>query len=105
MYRDADIEVFWSLRVTKLNLMQPSSSLELRTLTDKCGQSVALLEIQDIPPTHEHLGPGMEMDSGSSNAMEMEPADAEWLLRNAQELTGESIRSDFLRNYSLCPDV
>jgi hypothetical protein len=105
MQLDADIEVFWSLRVTKLNLMQPSSSLELRTLTDECGQSVALLELQSVPPTHEHHGPGMDLDTGSSNAMEMRPADAEWLIRNAQKLNGESTRSDFLRNYRLCPDV
>jgi hypothetical protein len=47
----------------------------------------------------------MELDSGSRNAMEIGPADAEWLIRNAQELNGESTRSDFLRNYRLCPDV
>jgi hypothetical protein len=85
--------------------MQRSSSLELRTLTDECGQSVALLELQGVPPTHEHLGPGMELDSGYSNAMEMGPAEAEWLIRNAKELNGESTRSDCLRNYRLCPDV
>jgi hypothetical protein len=37
--------------------------------------------------------------------METEPADAEWLIRNSQELNGESTRSDCLRNYRLCPDV
>jgi hypothetical protein len=47
----------------------------------------------------------MELDSGSRNAMEMGPAQAEWLRRNAQELNGESTRPDFLRNYRLCPDV
>jgi hypothetical protein len=63
------------------------------------------IERQGVPPTHEHLGPGMELDSGCSNAMEMVPTDAEWLIRNAQELNGESTRSDSLRNYRLCPDV
>jgi hypothetical protein len=58
-----------------------------------------------VPPTPDHLSPGMELDSGSSNAMEMEPADAEWLIRNSQELNGESTKSDFLLNYRLCPDV
>jgi hypothetical protein len=60
---------------------------------------IDIWHLQGIPPTHEHLGPGMELDNGSSNAMEMRPADAEWLVRNAQELNGESTRSDFLRNY------
>jgi hypothetical protein len=64
-----------------------------------------MADIQGVPLTHEHLGPGMELDSGSSNAMEMGPADAEWLIRNAQELNRESTRSDFLPNYRLCPDV
>jgi hypothetical protein len=62
-------------------------------------------DIQSVPPTHEHLSPGMELDNESSNNMEMGPADAELLIRNAQELNGESTRSDFLRNYKLCPDV
>jgi hypothetical protein len=57
------------------------------------------LRVQGVPPIHEHLVPGMELDSGSSNAMEMGPADAEWLIRNAQKLNGESTRSDSLRNY------
>jgi hypothetical protein len=61
--------------------------------------------IQDVPPIHKHLDPGMELDSGSSNAMEIGQADAEWLIRNAQKLNGESTRSDFVRNYMLCPDV
>jgi hypothetical protein len=26
--------------------------------------------IQGVPPTHEHLGNGMELDSGSSTALE-----------------------------------
>jgi hypothetical protein len=64
-----------------------------------------LVLTQGVPLTHEHLGPGMEINSGSSNAMEMGPADAEWLIRNTQELNGESTRSDFLRNYRLCLDV
>jgi hypothetical protein len=64
-----------------------------------------LRSAQGVSSTHEHLGPGMELDSGSSNAMEMGSADAEWLIRNSQELNGESTRSDFLRNYRLCPDV
>jgi hypothetical protein len=62
-------------------------------------------QIQGVSPTHEHLGPGMEPDSGSSKIMEMEPAEAEWLIRNAQELNEESTRSDCLRNYKLCSDV
>jgi hypothetical protein len=45
--------------------------------------------IQGVPLTHEHLGPGMELDSGSSKAMEMGPADAEWLIRNAEKLNWE----------------
>jgi hypothetical protein len=61
--------------------------------------------IQSVPLIHEHLGSRMELDNGSSNAMDMGSADAEWLIRNAQELNGESTRSDFLRNYMLCPDV
>jgi hypothetical protein len=64
-----------------------------------------VIQMHGVPLTHEHLGPGMELDSGSNNAMEMGTADAEWLIRNAQELNGESTRSDFLRNYSLYPEV
>jgi hypothetical protein len=62
------------------------------------------MEGQGVPPTGEHLGQRIELDSGSSNAMEMGPDDAEWLRRNTQELSGESTRSDFVRNYRLCPD-
>jgi hypothetical protein len=59
-----------------------------------------MIVLQRVPPTHEHLGHGMELDSGSGNTMEMRPADAEWLIRNVQELYGESTRSNFLRNYT-----
>jgi hypothetical protein len=62
----------------------------LVTITTVKGDEIAayhcpdkLRQIQGVPPTHEHLDPGMELDSGSSNAMEMGPADAEWMIRNA----------------------
>jgi hypothetical protein len=64
-----------------------------------------VLLLNSVPPTHKHLGPGMELDSDSNNTMEMGSAEAEWLIRNARELNGESTRPDFLRNYGLCPDV
>jgi hypothetical protein len=78
--------------------------IDLRRRTMR-GQNIGSPNVEGVRPTHEHLGSRMELDSGSSNAMDMGPADAEWLIRNAQELNGESTRSDFLRNYRLCPDV
>jgi hypothetical protein len=41
---------------------------------------LTVADVQGVPPTDEHLGPGMELDSDSSNPMEMGPADAEWLI-------------------------
>jgi hypothetical protein len=75
------------------------------TFLSESGKETMKSDIQRVPFIHGHLGPGMEPDSGSSNDMEIRPADAEWLIQNAQELNGESTRSDFLRNYRLYPDV
>jgi hypothetical protein len=93
---EAQTELFFRNR-TELSPMQTKLELQL--------SSTRTADLQGVPPTHEHLDPGMELDSGSSNAMEIRPADAKWLIRNTQELNEESTRSDFLRNYRLCPDV
>jgi hypothetical protein len=54
----------------------PNRSLNWNFATASICDLVVLINIHGIPLTYEHLGPGMELDSGSSKDMDMETADA-----------------------------